>query len=183
LGDAIDEGVPGRSDTAFAPRDLAFAGLFGAAAIALPAVFHLVQLGHLFMPMYLPLMTLPFFVRWGMAGLTALVVPILSALVTGMPPMMPPVAPGMALELSFMATALALLRQRWPFASPAFLLAPVLVAGRFLNAGLMYGASTLLDLPAGFTAGISFIAGWPGIILMMAVIPPIALLARRIHVR
>jgi hypothetical protein len=182
LGDAIDEGVI-RPVAAVAPRELAYAGLFGAAAIALPAIFHLVQLGHLFMPMYLPLMALPFFVRWGMAGLTALVVPMLSAVITGMPPVMPPVAPIMALELCFMAAILSLMRRRWPSASPVFLLAPVLVAGRFLNAGLMYAASTLLDLPAGFTAGISFIAGWPGLILMLAVIPPIALLARRLHVR
>jgi hypothetical protein len=166
---------------AAAPRELAFGGLFGAAAIALPVLFHLVQLGHVFMPMYVPLMALPFFVRWPVAGTTALLVPLLSALVTGMPPLMPPVAPVMSAELAIMAACVALLRRRWPTARPIVLLAPVLVVGRFLNAGLMYLASTALHLPAGFTAGISFLAGWPGVLLMLVVIPPIALLARRLH--
>jgi hypothetical protein len=183
VGDAIEEGGIRRPAVPVAPRELAYAGLFGAAAIVLPSIFHLVQLGHLFMPMYLPLMALPFFVRWGMAGLTALVVPMLSAVITGMPPLMPPVAPVMAAELCFMAASLAVVRHRWPSASPALLLAPVLVAGRFLNAGLMYAAARQLDLPERVAAGISFVAGWPGLILMMVVIPPIAFLARRLHVR
>ena len=139
--------------TAVAPRELAFGGLFGAAAIALPALFHLVQLGHVFMPMYIPLMTLPFFVGWRAAGTTALLVPWLSALVTGMPPLMPPVAPVMSAELAIMAGIVAVLRRRWANAAPIILLAPVLIAGRFLNAGLMYLASTALNLPAGFTTG------------------------------
>jgi len=164
-----------------APRELAFGGLFGAAAIALPALFHLVQLGHVFMPMYIPLMALPFFVRWGMAGMTALVVPLVSALVTGMPPLMPPIAPVMSVELALMAVLLAVLRKRWPRTMPVVLLVPVLVLGRLLNAGLMYLASLSLGLPAGVTAGISFLAGWPGIVVMLVVIPPIALIARRLH--
>jgi hypothetical protein len=46
--------------------------------------------------------------------------------------------------------------------------------GRCINAGLLYLSSLWLELPAGFIAGISFISGWPGVILMMVVIPPIA---------
>jgi len=84
-------------------RDLAYCGLFGAAALLLPVLFHLVHLGHIFMPMYLPLVTLAFFVRPGMSALTALVVPLLSGAVTGMPPFYPPVAPVMSVELALMA--------------------------------------------------------------------------------
>jgi hypothetical protein len=168
-------------DIAATPRDLAFGGLFGAAAITLPTLFHLLQLGHVFMPMYIPLMALPFFVRWRVAATTASIVPLLSALVTGMPPLLPPVAPVMSAELATMAGVLGVLRRHWPAASPVILLAPVLVAGRFLNAGLMLLASTTLNIPGELIAGISFIAGWPGILLMLVVIPPIALLARRFH--
>lgn len=180
-GKSATRGARQPAETAATPRDLAFGGLFGAAAIAFPPLFHLVQLGHVFMPMYIPLMALPFFVRWREAALIAFLVPVLSAMVTGMPPLLPPVAPVMSAELATMAGALAVLRRRWPAASPLALLAPVLVAGRFLNAGLMYLASTALNLPAGFIAGISFFAGWPGVVLMLLIIPPIALLARRFH--
>ena len=61
-----------------AARDLAYGGLFGAAALLLPTVFHLIHLGHIFMPMYLPLVALPFFARPTTAATTSLVVPLLS---------------------------------------------------------------------------------------------------------
>ena len=181
MGDALTARIDLRRKSSLAPRELAFGGLFGAAALALPALFHLVQLGHIFMPMYIPLMALPFFVRWGVAGTTALLVPMLSALITGMPPLMPPIAPVMSVELALMAGVLAALRVRWPGVTPFALLVPVLTAGRFLNAGLMYLVSGALDLPAAFVAGISFFAGWPGVLLMIVVIPPVALLARKLH--
>jgi hypothetical protein len=176
MGDQVTSPLP------VSPRELAFAGLFGAAALALPVLFHLVHLGHVFMPMYIPLMVLPFFVRWGMSGLTALMIPMISALLTGMPPLMPPVAPVMAIELAAMAAALAALRARWPSAHPLLLLTPVLVMGRLLNGGLMYLAALALGMPATITAGISLLAGWPGVILMLIVVPPIAVLSRRFHV-
>ena len=43
------------------PRELAYSGVFGAAALLLPVLFHLVRLGAVFMPMYLPLVALAFF--------------------------------------------------------------------------------------------------------------------------
>jgi hypothetical protein len=155
-------------------RELAFGGMFGAAALVFPFFFHVLHLGHIFMPMYIPLMAMPFFVRPLTAALAGGMAPLLSALLTGMPPLFPPVAPAMAIELAAMAGGLAFLRRRWP-AAPVFLhLLFVLVIGRFLNAGLLYASSLWLDLPAAFIAGISFISGWPGLILMMVVIPPIA---------
>ena len=92
-----------------------------------------------------------------------------------------PVAPVMSIELSLMAVTLALLRVLWPRLNPLVLLVPVLVLGRFISAGLMYLASRALELPAAYVAGISFIAGWPGVLLMFVVVPPIALLARKLH--
>ena len=167
-------------------RDLAFGGMFGAAALALPFFFHVLHLGHFFMPMYIPLMALPFFVRPLTAALTGGIAPLLSALLTGMPPLFPPVAPVMALEIAAMAGGLALLRKRWPTVPVLVHLLLVLVPGRLLNTGLLYLASLWLDLPAAFIAGISFLSGWPGVILMLVVIPPIArvrtMMGERAHV-
>ena len=155
-------------------RELAFGGLLGAAAFALPLLFHVLHLGHVFMPMYIPLMALAFFVRPYVALVVALLVPIVSGLVTGMPPFFPPVAPAMAVELACMAGLLALLRRRWQGVHVLLHLVPVLLFGRVLNAALLYASSLWLDLPAAFLAGISFISGWPGLILMILVLPPIA---------
>jgi hypothetical protein len=159
-------------------RDLAFAGLFGAAALLLPAVFHMLQLGRVFMPMYIPLMALAFLVAPAVAASTALLVPVISGAVTGMPPFYPPVAFVMAVELSLMAGTIAVLMQRRPALNEWLVLVPVLLLGRAINFGLMYAAALALNLPAGFVAGLSLISGWPGIILMIVIIPPLARLIR-----
>ena len=163
--------------TKLSPPELALSGLFGAAALVLPFLFHLVHLGGLFMPMYLPLMTLALLVRPGPAAATALVAPLLSAALTGMPPFYPPVAVFMALELAVMAALLSWLHRRWPSISVLFLLVPVLLLGRILSVGLVYAFSRMMTLPAPFLAGVSLLSGWPGIVLMLVVVPVLVRMA------
>jgi len=164
------------------PRDLAYCGLFGAAAMLLPVLFHLVHLGHVFMPMYLPLVMLGFLARPVPAATTAMLTPLLSGAVTGMPPLYPPVALFMALELASMAALIAIARGHRPKANPYLVLIPILLLGRVLYVGMAYGFARLIGLPAGFVAGLSLASGWPGIILMVAVVPPLVRLGRkRIH--
>lgn len=166
------------ADAWMKPRDLAYCGLFGAAALLLPTLFHMLQLGRAFMPMYLPLVALAFFVRPRASALTALLVPLLSGAVTGMPPFSPPIAPIMALELALTAAVIGVLRARAPHWPVWAMLALALALGRVVNAGLLYAAAWLLALPAGFVAGISLLTGWPGLALMMAVIPGLVRIAR-----
>ncbi|MBM4398146.1 MAG: hypothetical protein FJ087_20975 [Deltaproteobacteria bacterium] len=161
------------------PRELAYCGLFGAAAMLLPTLFHLVHLGRVFMPMYLPLCALPFLVRPLPAALTAAIAPILSGALTGMPPIHPPVAVFMAIELAAMAALISAVAGRWPGANEWLVLAPVLLLGRALYVGMVYGFSRAIDLPAGFMAGLSLLSGWPGIVLMIAVVPPLVRVSRR----
>ena len=147
------------------------AGAFGAAALLLPFLFHMLQLGHVFMPMYIPLVALAFYVSPAVAATTAFLVPFLSSVLTGMPPMYPPIAPIMAIELAFMAGTIALARRRWPSMPALPVLVAVLIAGRALHVGLVYVASLAMDLPAEFLAGVSVLTGWPGLLLMIVVIP------------
>lgn len=168
-----------RTHRRLSPRELAYCGLFGAAALLLPVLFHLVHLGHVFMPMYLPLVTLAFFVRPVPAAVTAILVPVLSAALTGMPPFYPPVAVFMAIELGVMSFLIAAVVGRWPRANAWLVLIPVLLLGRVLYVGLVYAFSLAIDLPASFMAGVSFLGGWPGVILMVAVVPPVARTGRR----
>ena len=164
-------------------RDLAYGGLFGAAALALPSLFHLLHLGHFLMPMYIPLMALPFFVGARVAGVVGLVIPMLSSVLTGMPPLFPPVAPVMAVEIGLMAGSLALLRRRYPAFPVVGHVVPVLLAGRVVNTVLLFAASAVLSLPAAFVAGISFISGWPGVLLMIAILPAVDRVRRSIESR
>ncbi len=161
-------------------RELAYCGVFGAAAMLFPVLFHVLQLGRLFMPMYLPLVALAFFVRPRAAAVTALVTPILSGALTGMPPFYPPVAVLMSLELGLTGLVLSALNFRFPRVNPWLLLAPVLLGGRILYVGLVYIFARVVELPARFVVGASLLSGWPGIVLMLVVIPPLVLrFARR----
>jgi len=159
-------------------REFAYCGLFGAAALLLPVLFHLIHIGHIFMPMYLPLVTLAFFVRPGPAALTALVVPLLSGAATGMPPFYPPVAPVMALELALMAGIIGTVRLILPRINTLILLIPVLAIGRVASASLVYLIAGVIGLPATFVAGITLLSGWPGLLIMIVAIPAIVRLSR-----
>lgn len=162
------------------PRDIAFCGVFGAAALLLPVIFHVFHLGSLFMPMYLPLVTLAFFAKPLPAALTALITPLLSGAVTGMPPFYPPIAFIMSIELAIMAVGIASTRMLFPNAPAFLILIPVLALGRCIGVGLIYLASQFMNLPAAFVAGASFFSGWPGIILMIVTIPAIIRLYRMV---
>jgi hypothetical protein len=104
---------------------------------------------------------------------------LLSGAVTGMPPFVPPVAPVMAAELALMAALIGTLRAAFPRLPVWAVLAVVLAAGRLVNAGLLYGVARAMALPAGFVARISLLSGWPGLVLMMAVIPQVVRLSVR----
>ena len=153
--------------------------MFGAAGLLLPTVFHLVHLGQVLMPMYLPLITLAFFVRPWPAAVTSLLTPLLSAALTGMPPFYPPVALFMALELGAMSALIAFAVRRWPKLNIWLVLTPVLLFGRVLYIALVYAFALVVHLPAGFLAGLSILAGWPGIVLMLVVVPPVVTISRR----
>lgn len=160
------------------PKELAHAGVFGAAAMLLPVLFHVLQLGKIFMPMYLPLVALAFFVRLPTAATTALVVPLLSGLLTGMPPFHPPIAVMMGLELALMAATISAAVHRLPNLNPYAVLMPALLLGRVAYVSMVYGAAQLMELPPTLLATVSLLSGWPGILLMLAAIPPLVMLHR-----
>lgn len=153
------------------PRELAYSGVFGAAALLLPSIFHVIHLGHVFMPMYLPLVALGFLVRPRPAAVTSFVVPLLSGALSGMPPFYPPIAPTMAFELAIMVALVSMVRRRWPDSNEWAVLAVALLIGRCVNFVLLYSFAKVVQLPAGFVAGMSLLSGWPGILLMLAVVP------------
>jgi len=162
------------------PRDIAYCAIFGAAAMLLPVIFHVFHLGSMFMPMYLPLVSLSFFVGPIPATLTALLLPLLSAAITGMPPFYPPIAFIMSIELMTMCGIIALVRMVLPKMNELIILIPVLFLGRCIGLGLIYLMAIYMKLPAEYVVGASFFSGWPGIILMIIVIPAIIQISRMV---
>jgi hypothetical protein len=162
----------------FKPRDIAYCAVFGAAAMLLPVIFHVFHLGSMFMPMYLPLVSLSFFVGPIPATMTALLLPLLSGAITGMPPFYPPIAFIMSVELATMCGIIACVRRLLPKLNGLIILIPVLILGRCIGIGLIYLMAILMKLPAGFVVGASLLSGWPGIVLMIVAIPAILRLSR-----
>lgn len=164
-------------------RELAYCGIFGAAALLLPTIFHALHLGHIFMPMYLPLVALGFMVSPGAAALTAFTVPLLSGYVTGMPPFNPPVALVMALELSVISALIAAVPQRWRTGRWAvlLLLSVALLLGRILYALLFYTIASAMGLKPAPLVLLSFVSGWPGVLLMLVVIPQLVAVQQQIR--
>ncbi|MGA9115228.1 MAG: ECF transporter S component [Bacteroidota bacterium] len=154
-------------------RELALAGILGAASLMLPLLFHAVHLGAVFMPMYIPLLALGFLVRPPTAVATCALAPLLSALLTGMPPLVPPVALLMSAELALMGLAISGAARGFPRLSSWVILPAGILAGRILSTGAIYAAAPLLDFPPGLAAGFTFLAGWPGLLIAVAVVPPL----------
>lgn len=164
------------------PHDIAYCAVFGAAAILLPVIFHVFHLGSIFMPMYLPLVTLAFFVGPLPSALTALLLPLVSGAITGMPPFYPPMAFIMSIELSIMCAIIGLLRKKLLKEKVLLILIPVLLLGRVIGVGLIYLMALFMKLPSNFVAGASLLSGWPGVILMIVAIPAILRISRVIGI-
>jgi hypothetical protein len=151
-------------------REISRAALVTAAGITLPWVFHALRLGHVFLPMYLPLFVGAFVLRPRTAAAAGVATPLVSAAATGMPPLLPPVAAWMAVELGVMCALASLLRRRSSL-PPWAIVALVLVVGRTLYAALVYATGLWLQLPARVLTLVSLLAGWPGMILALVAVP------------
>jgi hypothetical protein len=160
-------------------REISRAALVTAAALVLPVVFHVVHLGHVFLPMYLPVLAGAFLLRPRTASLTGAAAPIVSATATGMPPLFPPVAAWMGVELASMAALASVLHRRTRLPVPATV-ALVLVLGRAVYAAAAYATGLWLDLPARLFTLAALLTGWPGMILALLAVPgAVRLLAPR----
>jgi hypothetical protein len=138
-----------------------------ALALVLPAVFHMVGLGSRFLPMLLPLLVNSYLSAWPWALGTGLVVPWISALATGMPPIYPPVAAVMSLEAAVLAICAPLSRRLPLFWSVSL----TILCGRLAALGGSWTLARMFDLPPAFASAAILLQGLPGVALQLAVVP------------
>jgi len=150
-------------------RGMVISAALGALALVLPVAFHAAGLGSKFLPMLLPLLLNGFLSPFSWAVLTGATVPLVSALMTGMPPLYPPVALVMSCECAVLAGVAALLyRATRPRIWPALLAA--IVAGRATSLGLSWTLAAQFGLPR-WAPVASLLQGLPGVALQLAVVP------------
>jgi len=150
-----------------------------AMALVLPIAFHAVGMGSKFLPMLLPLLLNGFLVPFPWAVATGALVPVLSAVTTGMPPLFPPVAFSMSIECAVLGgTAAAIYRGR-PKRLWCALIAAILLS-RATSLGATWLLARAFQLPATIVTAATLAQGLPGVLLQLAVVP---LVMRQTHRR
>ncbi len=164
-------------------RRLTYAALYLAIALVLPFVTgQIPEIGSMLCPMHIPALLCGFMCGWPWGLAVGFVAPLLRSVLFGMPALFP-AAVAMAFELAVYGAASGLLRRRLPDGGAqlyAVLVLSMLAgrvvwgAARVLLAGLSGSSFTwALFLAGAFTNAI------PGIVLQLAVIPPLVLAMER----
>lgn len=159
-------------------RQVSLAAVFTALAVLLPQVFHLIGLGPVFMPLFLPIALAGLLLRWPYAVTVAVLSPFISFALVGMPPIVPPILPVVLIELLIIASLCSLLfgylHVPWWLA-----LGLAWIADRLFLFLLVWQIAPLLDINAAFIGWPLLLAGVPGIILQFAVVPAVLRIIRQ----
>ena len=154
-------------------KKLVYTAAFLALAIFFPSLFHLLALpGRVLLPMHVPV----FLGALTLGPISGLIIgvlaPILSSLLTGMPPMIPMV-PIMVFELAAYGFCAGLLYEKYP--KNVFLpLIAAMVIGRVVAGLAAYTVFIIFDMDQinilTYIAS-SFVKGMPGIIMSLVLVP------------
>jgi hypothetical protein len=165
--------------------------LFAALGVVVPILFHLVGLGRVLLPMHLPILAVGFFVSPIVAAAAGFVTPWVSSFLTGMPPL--PVAVLMSLELPVLAGIASLCyralkgrvhKSRWVGKIIAVWSSTVIAIVARIAVDLLLLAKVvapILQLPAGSFGLAAVLAGTPGIVLQLTLVPAIVLAIERMR--
>lgn len=164
-------------------KKLVYSALCVALALVLPLLTgQIPQVGSMLSPMHIPVLLCGFICGpvWGLA--VGAISPLLRSLIFSMPPLFP-TATAMAFELAAYGCAAGLLYKLFP--KKAWGVYAALVCAMLIGR-VVWGVAMLSIMTAtgkgwgidAFLAG-AFINAWPGIILHIAIIPPIVLALRK----
>ena len=154
--------------------------MFTALGVLFPIVFHSLGLGSTFLPMFWPIAAAAYFLAAPMAAAAAIVSPLLSSLLTGMPPISPPILHVMMLELIVLVLTIRLFFAKWRRGALVSLAAGLAVSRFTLYLSILI-AAPLLGLPATVFSVAMVARGAPGIIGMLIFLPIAVARIKRVH--
>lgn len=144
--------------------------------VVLPMAFHAIPNGGiLFSPMHIPVLLCGLICGWSYGLLCGLAGPLLSTLITGMPPVayLPPMMVELAAYGLVCGVMIKLIRTKKLYADLYISLMVALLAGRIV-AGI---ARALIFAPGSYTLAAwttsYFVMTWPGIILQLVIVPAV----------
>jgi riboflavin transporter FmnP len=160
---------------------LTFSALFLALALVLPIGFHAFGIaGRMFLPMHIPVLLAGFLVGPASGLLVGLFAPLLSHLMTGMPPSY--AVPLMSLELLMYGLISGLFYRKWRMnLYLALILAMIL--GRLMFGLGLFVLGMFIKLPYSaaffFSSAGPILTGLPGIVLQLFLIPILVTAVKR----
>lgn len=159
-------------------KRLVLAGLFTALGVVLPLAFHAVpNAGNILLPMHIPVLLCGLVCGWYYGLACGILVPILSHLFTGMPPMA--YLPAMVCELAIYGLLAGLIF--WLVHTGKLVLDLYIgLVGAMIGGRIIYGVVNALIFSAGSYslsawATASFVTALPGIIIQLVLLPAIVL--------
>ena len=143
-----------------------------ALALVFPIIFHAFGLGSAFLPMFYPIISAGFLIALPVALVVGVMSPLVSMLVTGMPPFFPPIGLVMMVEGAVLTALPALLypklkRNAW------YTAIITMAVDRVVMLLLTLLFSRLLKLPEGVMGAAALFNGIPGTLLILLLIPPL----------
>jgi len=164
-------------------QEMVLASLFIAIGIVLPMIFHSFGLGSTFLPMHIPVLIAGFTLGLPYAVAVGMFTPLLSSLLTGMPPIFP-VMPYMIFELGTYAAMGYYLGQKLKL-NTYLALVGSMISGRIVAGAavwiLVQFFSAKLPSPGVFIVS-AVTAGIPGIVIQLLFVPPAILLLKKSNV-
>ncbi len=151
-------------------QQMTLSAMFMAFGVLFPMLFHGLGLGSIFLPMFWPVAAAAFFLDAPLAIAVALLAPVLSSMITGMPPVSPPILQVMMAELFFLAAATSLFytRTRWGIFWPLLI---GLLLSRIVLFLTVIALAPLLGLPPTMFSVTMVVQGMPGVVAILILLP------------
>ena len=154
-------------------RSIVLSGLFIALGVLIPLAFHSIGSGTLLLPMFWPVALACIFLPLSLAVTIGASTPVISFLLTGMPPVSPPVLQIMIPELIVFTFTSSFLMQKKNM-KPVPALFTGMVSSRMFLAFFYYVLSPFFGLPGSVVSIGAVIHSIPGAVIVITVIPVIA---------
>lgn len=150
-------------------QQITLIALFIALCVLVPFLFHLVGLGKMFLPMFLPILLAGFIIDFPVAMLVGLLGPWISALATGMPPLFP-TAVSMSIEGIFTAGIASYFFHKRQVSFWITLISAI-IAQRLARVAMLLLILPLFGLPAKTLSIADFAISLPGVLLQLFFVP------------
>ncbi len=172
--------------TTISIRKLTLTAMFLALGMVLPMAFgQIPRIGSMLLPMHIPVFLCAFICGWPYGVTVAILLPLIRSLLFSRPALYPD-AVAIACEMATYALVAGVIYARAKCRNTGMVylsLAVAMVAGRVVRTVVQLALLNLSDIPFSYSAFFmgTLVAGIPGVILQLLIIPAVMLLFRRMH--